>query len=107
MRGDLSIAVHVVAWWTKLIFEQLIYTNKATIIETYGTFEGLPDECVVKYDRFLVLHSLLYCKSDCFETQIFALSCNMKYFLPPNNNPPVSTLLQEFPTAIEQEMVDE
>ena len=47
-------------------------------------------------------------KSDCFETQkIFALSCNMKYFLRPNENPPVSTLLQEVPTAIEQEMVDE
>ena len=31
----------------------------------------------------------------------------MKYFLRPNDNPPVSTLPQEFPTAIEQEMVDE
>ena len=31
----------------------------------------------------------------------------MNYFLRPNDNPPVSTLLQEVPTAIEQEMVDE
>ena len=31
----------------------------------------------------------------------------MKYFLRPNNDPPVSTLPQEVQTAIEQEMVDE
>ena len=49
----------------------------------------------------------LAAKSDCFEIKIFALSCNMKYFLRPNNDPPVSTLPQEVPTVIEQEMVDE